>query len=229
MHELTTTDRHKFYKSQELQDKARAQWERDGSGPLSEYGCALGLAYLKLDSIYQTEEFQALPESQREFLQKPTVPHYEFVLNAAHIPYFVDPENAAAGTTVVLFLLNQQSTGSVTLQSSDPKTPLLFDPNYFSHPYDRRLAVESTREMYKVFNSPEFSNDTTASLLAPKSESEADILDFWRKTSSSTWHMMGTARMGQDQSDAVVDKNFKVFGVEKLRVADMSVIPIVAK
>jgi choline dehydrogenase-like flavoprotein len=40
---------------------------------------------------------------------------------------------------------------------------------------------------------------------------------------------MGTARMGKDDSSAVVDKDFKVFGVEKLRIADMSVIPIVSK
>ena len=38
--------------------------------------------------------------------------------------------------------------------------------------------------------------------------------------------MMGTARMGQDENSAVVDEDLKVFGVDNLRVADMSVIPI---
>ncbi|KIX05549.1 uncharacterized protein Z518_06421 [Rhinocladiella mackenziei CBS 650.93] len=221
-----TTERHKYYKNADLQAAARAQWEKDGSGPLSEYGCAMGIGYLKLESIYNTPEFQNLPEKQKEFLQKPTIPHYEFILNGPHLPYFIDPANANAGTTICTFLLNQQSTGCVRLQSSDPKVPLIFDPNFFSHPYDRRLAVEATRQMFKVIKSPEFSKDTIAMLEGPKSESEEDILEYWKKTSGSTWHMMGTARMGKDESDAVVDKDFKVFGVENLRIADMSVIPI---
>ena len=91
------------------------------------------------------------------------------------------------------------------------------------------MAVEATREAYKVFKSEAFAKDTVGVQLAPKSESEEDILDFWKKTSSSTWHMMGTARMGRNESTAVVDKDFKVFGVENLRVADMSIIPIIVK
>jgi choline dehydrogenase-like flavoprotein len=224
-----TSERQRFYKNKDLQAAARARWERDGTGPLSEYGTTLGIGYLKLESMYETPEFQDLPEAQKEFLQQPTVPHYEIVLNGPYFPHFIDPENASAGTTVFLFLLNQQSTGSVKLQSSDPKIPLIFDPNFFSSAYDRRLAIEATKEIFKVIKSPQFSNDTVATQDAPKSESEEDILEFWKKTSASTSHMMGTARMGKDESEAVVDKDFKVFGVENLRVADMSVIPIVVK
>ncbi len=143
----------------------------------------------------------------------------------------IDPENSSAGTIIFVFLLNERSTGSVRLQSSDPKVPLLFDPNYFSHPMDRRVAIEATREVLKVVDSPEFSKDTVAVVEAPKSDSEADIIEFWKKSSGvgSTWHMMGTAKMGRDETQGVVDTNFRVFGVDHLRVADMSVIPIVSK
>lgn len=224
-----TTERHKFYKNKDLQAAARTQWEKDGTGPFSEYACALGLAYLKLESLYDTPEFQSLPQAQQEYLQRPSIPHYEMIVNAAHIPHFIDPEHATAGASVFVFLLNQQSTGSARLQSSDPKTPLLFDPNFFSHPYDRRAAIEATREVLKVINSPGFSKDTIAVQHAPKSDAEEDILEFWKTSSASTWHMLGTARMGRDEDDAVVDKNFKVFGVQSLRVADMSVVPIIVK
>jgi len=221
-----TTERHRFYKDKDLQAAARAQWEKDGTGPLSEYGCAMGIGFLKLESLYDTPEFQSLPKKQQQFLQHPAVPHYEFLVNAAHAPHFADPENAAAGTSISVFVLNGQSTGSATLQSSDPTKPLIFDPNFFSHPYDKRIAIEATREVLKVVNSPGFSKDTIAFLDGPKSDSEEDILEYWKTTSSSTWHMSGTARMGQDESTAVVDKDLKVFGVQNLRVADMSVIPI---
>jgi choline dehydrogenase len=40
------------------------------------------------------------------------------------------------------------------------------------------------------------------------------------------WHPVGTARMGSD-GDAVVDARLRVHGVERLRVADASVMPTI--
>lgn len=223
-----TSIRRAYYSSPEAQAAAWQQWAKDGSGPLSEIGTALGIGYLKSDSLLESAEFKDLPPADQEFLRKPTVPHYEIILNAAHIPHFIDP-NSPAGATVFIFNLNEHSKGEVTLQSSDPKVPLLFNPNFFSHPFDRRAAIEATRAVLKVINSPEFQKDTVAVQDAPKSDSDEDILDFWKRTSGSTWHMTGTAKIGKDENEGVVDRDFKVFGVENLRVADMSVIPIIAK
>ena len=221
-------ERTKYYKSKELQAAARTLWEKDGSGPLSEYATTLGIAYEKLDNLSELPEFQELSKEEQKHLLAPTVPHYEYILNGPWLPHFMDPENAEAGVTIFVFLLNQKSTGSVRLQSSDPKQPLIYDPNWFSHPYDRKVAAESTRKILKIMDSPQFQKGTVV-INGPKSDAEEDILAYWRSNSESTWHMMGTARMGKDDSTAVVDKNFKVFGVEHLRVADMSVIPIVSK
>jgi choline dehydrogenase-like flavoprotein len=224
-----TSERQKFYKSKELQAAAKAQWEKDGTGPLAEYACAMGLGYEKLEGLYDTPEFQILPPSEQYYLKKPTVPHYEFLLNAAHIPHFLDPNSSPAGTSVYIFVLNQQSTGSTVLQSSDPKVPLIYDGNYFSHPYDKRIAIEATRRALQVINSPQFSKDTVAVQSAPKSESEEDILEFWKKNTLSSWHMSGTARIGKDDSEGAVNKDLKVYGVQNLRIADMSVVPRIVK
>jgi choline dehydrogenase-like flavoprotein len=44
------------------------------------------------------------------------------------------------------------------------------------------------------------------------------------------WHANGTVKMGlEDDIQACVDKNFKVKGVDALRVADMSVCPFTPK
>jgi choline dehydrogenase-like flavoprotein len=222
-------ERHKFYKDKSLQAAARQQWEKDGTGPLAEYACAMGMAYLKLDTLYDTREFQELDTEQQAHLRQPTIPHYEVLVNAAHIPHFLEPDKGSAGESIFVFALNQQSTGWVKLQSADPSVPLLFNPNFFSHPFDRRLAIEATRAALKVIRSPEFSKDTIASLQEPASDSDEDILEYWKQNCSSTWHMLGTARMGKHESEAVVDRDFKVFGVKNLRVADMSVVPIMVK
>jgi choline dehydrogenase-like flavoprotein len=221
-----TTDRPSYYKNKEIQAAARAQWELDQTGPLAEIATSLGIGFLKSDKALQSSEFQALPEHTRKHLKDPTVPQWEFILNGPSAEYFIDPENAPAMTTVFGFLLSEQSSGTVTLQSSDPKTPLLFDPKFLSHPFDRRLAIDLTRELLSKINHTAYAKDTLATVTAPKSESDEDILDFWKQTTGSTWHMTGTARMGKTAEDAVVDNNFKVFGAESLRVADMSIYPI---
>lgn len=41
--------------------------------------------------------------------------------------------------------------------------------------------------------------------------------------------MCGTVRMGLDAKDACVDSSFKVFGLERLRVVDLSVCPLIPK
>ncbi len=225
-----TTDRPKFYRSKELQAAARAQWKADQTGPLSEYGCVYALGFLKNDAVYQSEEFKALPEHRKAHMQMPRVPTNEIILSPGDADYFIDPENAPALTSIYVVLMNTESSGTVKLQSSDPNVPLLYDPNYFSHPYDRRNAIESTKQLLKMTQIPAFQKDNVGGRSVPKSDSDEDILDFWKKYSGSTWHMTGTCKMGKaGEEDAVVDNNFRVTGLENLRIADMSVVPIIPK
>lgn len=224
-----TSERPKYYRSKELQSAAREQWEKTQDGPLAQFGCSLGMAFEKLDTVYESPEFKDLPAETQKHLLQPTVPSYEYLFNGPSFEHFLDPQNAVASFGMSIILLNLQSTGSTTLQSADASVPLVFDPNYFSHPYDRRLAIEAYRDATKVLSIEDFARDTIAPVKAPSSNSEEDILDFWRKHSVSTWHMTGTARMGNAEKDAVVDKNLRVFGVDGLRVADMSVVPLLPR
>ena len=217
-----------FYRSKELQAAARAQWETDQSGPLSEIGCIPILGFLKSDAILQSHEFQDLPDDVKQHLSLPTVPSYEFILGSNLREFFVDPANSPALVGVLIILANTQSRGQCTLQSSDPSVPLLFDPKLLSHPYDRRVALEATKEVFNLLNGPAFGKVNKGVFLGPTGDSDEEILAFWGKEASSTWHMSGTVKMGKQSGvdGACVSNDFKVFGVEGLRVADMSVLPI---
>lgn len=190
-------DRAAFYKSKELQAAARAQWESDHTGPLSEIGCCIGMAYLKLDKVLSSPEFEALDPPTKAYLRADTVPTFEFMFNSANVQNFVDPLHTPSMATVFIFLLNRQSRGSVTLQSSDPKEPLLFDPDFLAHPYDRRVAIEMTREMLRLTSLPGYAKNTVKAMEGPASDSDEDILAWWRKSTGSTWHMTGTVRLKQ--------------------------------
>ena len=226
--EKLASDRLKYYQSEEHQAKARAQWKLDQTGPLAEFTCTFVMGFLKSDKIIQSQEFKDLPEEVRKHLLLPTIPSFEVIANCPSKDMFIDPANAQPLVNIFGVLMNTQSVGSCTLQSSDPAVPLIFDPRFLSHPYDRRVAIELTREIFRVMNGEVFSQYNQGIVHGPKSDSEEDILAFWRERVVSTWHMSGTVKMGREQgkNGACVDKDFRVYGVERLRVADMSVLPI---
>ncbi|KAL1970130.1 hypothetical protein VTN77DRAFT_6535 [Rasamsonia byssochlamydoides] len=222
------TDRGAFYGSQEAMDTAMDQWKKSHTGPWTTFACQLGIGYFKSDKITASDEFKMLPADEQEFLLQDTVPHHEFL---THFPYHMLvrhwPQEHMNYSCLLVFLLNGQSRGEVTLQLSNPDDPLLFDPKMLSHPFDCRVAVEATRHLLQVVKHPAFIKDNVAELIGPRSESEEDLLEFWRENICSSFHMTGTVKIGKvDDVDAGVDSKFRVLRIDCLRVADMSVVPL---
>ncbi|KAL4803884.1 hypothetical protein BDV18DRAFT_162893 [Aspergillus unguis] len=222
----STNNRNAFYGNQPAMDAAMGQWLADRTGPWTQHGSQLIIGWLKSDAVLASPEFAALPSPVRAFLNRPTIPHYEF---ASHFPlHMVAPGLLSDYSYVCLsvFAMNEQSRGSVRLQSADPAVPLLFDPNFLSHDYDKRACIEAVRGALAISKHDAFAKDTVSVVAAPASESEEDILAYWRENVQSAWHMTGTVRMGRDgEENAAVNQKFQVFGVRGLRVADMSVVP----
>ncbi|KAJ9482207.1 hypothetical protein VN97_g11234 [Penicillium thymicola] len=225
----TSTDRKAFYGDKAAMDAALKQWEEDGTGPWAKFACELGIGWFKLtEQLVSTPEFKALPADEQKYLLQETVPHYEVL---THFPvHWVIPEfptEALNYSCLLVFLFNAQTRGEVTLQSSDPDSPLSFNPKFLAHPFDRRLAIEALRDSFRVAKHEFYTKDNVAELAMPKGESDEDLLEYWRQNISSSWHMTGTVKMGTKQDvDAVVDPDFRVKGIENLRVADMSVVPV---
>ncbi|KAI0482559.1 glucose-methanol-choline oxidoreductase-like protein [Xylariaceae sp. FL0804] len=201
------------------------------------------MGWFRTPAVLRSREFGELPADVRRYLNRPHVPSWEF---CALTPLFDDDddddddddnddddgvqaqplgpdEEVVAGVCIPM---NPQSRGTVRLRSADPRDAPAIDPDFLAHPFDRRVAVESTREMLRYLRAPVWARKTRRTLGRwPEGDSDEEILDFFSSRLRSSWHMCGTVRMGVDEA-ACVDASFKVRGVEGLRVADMSVCPM---
>ncbi|MCJ1455564.1 hypothetical protein MMC28_005919 [Mycoblastus sanguinarius] len=218
-----THHRTSYISSPETLEEARAQWIKDKTGPLTDYYLPQMMSYLKSDRILCSKEFLELDSAVQNYLQAETTPHYELI---SHIPAFTvkAPEKYLA--TAVAFM-NGQSAGEVKLRSADPNDPPLVDPNFLSHPFDCRVAVESIREALEFISLPGLAKDQVRLATGPTGQSDEEILKYVRSTGISMWHMCGTVKMGNPaEPDRCVDKDFRVVGIQGLRVVDMSVAPL---
>ncbi|KAF7553469.1 hypothetical protein G7Z17_g3597 [Cylindrodendrum hubeiense] len=220
-----------FFKDKARQAAAMREWQLFRTGDYVTNGTTMTMGFFKSDPVLASKEFADLPVEERSRLCQPTIPTYEIAALGITPDYYVSPDTAPPILSILVFVQNSQGVGNVRLTSADPTVPLEFNPSFMNHPYDRRVIIESTKEVLKVTASPSFTKDahpTQAQFDVPASQSDEDILNFWRKNCTSTWHMSGTCRLGRDEKDAVVDSRFRVYGVNGLRVADMSVMPIIA-
>ncbi|CAK9048293.1 unnamed protein product [Durusdinium trenchii] len=120
-----------------------------------------------------------------------------------------------------------QSRGSVSLQSSDPHVLPVVDPNYFSEKEDVDAMVEAFRRMMRIFAAPSFAKYLEKfHPSTPRADAgEAEISDYVRSSSRTTWHYSCTTRMGITEKDSVCDPEGRVHGVKNLRVADAGLMP----
>jgi len=120
-----------------------------------------------------------------------------------------------------------ESTGSIHIRSSDPSAPPVISYRFLETEYDRRVAVAAVRRARDIAAASPM-REAIAEEIAPGPQVQGDkeILEFIRNSGQITQHMVGTCRMGRDET-AVVDERLRVHGVRGLRIADASIMPTI--
>ncbi|WP_346910955.1 GMC family oxidoreductase N-terminal domain-containing protein [uncultured Roseibium sp.] len=123
-------------------------------------------------------------------------------------------------------LMHSKSVGYMRMLSVDPRGPLDLQPNYLAEPSDLEALVSAYHTIMDLASTPAY-RDLIAGTAAPdRPLSDKDVVDFIRDGCSTFFHTCGTCKMGTDEM-AVTDPRLKVRGIDGLRIADASVIPVI--
>ena len=143
-------------------------------------------------------------------------------------PFKRAPVEANHGFTLRVGPLNPESRRAITLRSADPADPPRIQPNYLQSDVDCGTMIAGIRMIRAVIDQPAFAAYRGREL-APGAavRSDAELTDWLRANAMTTFHPVGTCRMGADPM-SVVDARLAVHGIAGLRVADASIMPIIA-
>ncbi len=131
------------------------------------------------------------------------------------------------GFTMSIGILNPRSVGWLHVRSADPREQAAMDPRYLSAEEDLRMYEKGIRIARHVASRPALRQLIVRETRpGPSIESEAEIIDYIKSSVSTSWHMVGTCRMGNDRM-AVVDPQLRVHGLTGLRVVDASIFPTI--
>jgi choline dehydrogenase len=152
-----------------------------------------------------------------------TRPDVQFHLHPAS-GSFTQP-HAFSELSVAAYQLRPESRGVIRLTSQDPKIAPAIYANYLSTEVDRRLTVAGLRLSRQLARTAALS-PYIAEERQPGADVESDdaFLSYARQNGDTTFHPVGTCRMGGDP-ESVVDPGLRVRGIQGLYVADASIMP----
>jgi choline dehydrogenase len=144
------------------------------------------------------------------------------------VPFFMTNDFQLAknsGVTAIMNILRSESTGSIHVTSKSPRTQPAVRFNFLTAQLDRDVTLEAMRITRRIMTAPAMQAIATDEV-APgvNIQSDDELLDWVRKNAETTYHPVGTCKMGSDPM-AVVDDQLRVHGMQGLRVADASIMP----
>jgi choline dehydrogenase-like flavoprotein len=134
------------------------------------------------------------------------------------------PENAFS---LMAGMIRPESRGSIRLTGPELDDELAIDPQILSVPADLESLAAAVVLCRRMGAAPALEDWGARELYpGPEVTSEDAIRDWIRRSAITYHHQVGTCKMGVDD-EAVVDPRLSVHGVEGLRVADASIMPVV--
>jgi choline dehydrogenase len=131
------------------------------------------------------------------------------------------------GFSLVVYQGKPFSRGSVSLRSSDASAAPVIRTGYFEDRRDIRVLMSGIKRLRQVCMGASSRPACITSEISPGEDirSDDDLEREIRANVGTSYHQSGTCAMGT-QRTSVVDPGLRVIGVDGLRVADASIMPV---
>ena len=130
------------------------------------------------------------------------------------------------GFTILAGLVATKSRGQIQLQSADPLAPPLIDFGCLSHVDDVAVLLHGLKLGRKLAAAKAFDRFRGEEFLPGAHVlSDDDLIHYIRDFATTIYHPAGSCRMGGDRL-AVVNDRLQVHGIDNLRIADASIMPL---
>lgn len=131
------------------------------------------------------------------------------------------------GFTVAAWQHRPESKGWVRARSADPFEKPTIQPNYLNEEVDRQTTVKAMQFARRLIHTEPMKPFIDGEdYPGADVQTDEELLEAARHWGSTTYHVMGTCRMGPETDPtSVVDDSLRVRGMESLRVIDASVMP----
>lgn len=117
------------------------------------------------------------------------------------------------------------STGYVLIQSSDYKVQPKINHNFLKDKRDLAIIIDGIRRIRKIYEQIDFVGEE----IGPGKDRQTDeeIAEYIRDVAFPIFHPCCTCKMTEkfDYKTSVVDAQARVWGVQRLRVADAGIMP----
>ncbi|KAI9570612.1 GMC oxidoreductase-domain-containing protein [Boletus coccyginus] len=228
------------------------EWEGNGTGKIAHNSMG-AVAKVRPTAAQLTASGPALQLRWETFFHQSPDKPMAVILPLVGVP--TDPSCSLSLGRKLLsgfyYLLYPESIGSVHITSGeDANSPLDFDPDYCTKPGDVAqftMLYKMTRELVRRMPAyrgevaichPTFPSGSPATCretdgpvpmdapdIAYSEEDDEAIVKFNRDKVNTTWHSLGTCAMKPRDQGGVVDACLNVYGVDGLKVADLSICP----
>lgn len=148
----------------------------------------------------------------------------------------LNPLNPTNITSTVLLDLNPRSRGSILIAHSDPEAYPSIQLNPLEDINDLNYMIDKYIDMFNVFmKARQLDPNGIYRVVYPpeeifnlqdESEKRKRLANYVRASYTNVDHYGGQCRMGNNILEGVVDRYLNVFGTENLKVADLSISPI---
>jgi choline dehydrogenase len=157
-------------------------------------------------------------------------PNLQYHVQPISLDRFGDPPHSFPAFTASVCNLRPTSRGHVRITSSDPRAHPAIAPNYLSTAEDQAVAVAGMRLTRRIVLESKAlkKHEPEEFMPGPSFQTDEELLKAAGNIGTTIFHPVGTCKMGRESDPtAVVDTQFRVRGIERLRVIDASIMPTI--